>query len=236
MFDSHESMAGIMPYLFGLPTYSVFVWLGIFAGIAYYMLDAKRKKSDEQSGLIIALAAIISGMAGSKIPAFFETSDLEFILYAKSIVGGFLGGLCGVILAKKLLKIKLKLGNIIAPAAALGMSIGRLGCFFNGCCYGIKASWGFDFGDGYLRLPTQLFEAAFHLAAFLPLHYYKDKVKTPGILFKLYVFCYFVFRFFTEFLREHQKIWLEMSIYQIICALGAMYLLWRIWRDLRHDV
>jgi phosphatidylglycerol---prolipoprotein diacylglyceryl transferase len=150
-------------------------------------------------------------------------------------VGGFLGGMLGVLLIKKIFKIKLRMGNLIAPAAALGMAIGRIGCFLNGCCYGNKASWGFDFGDGALRLPTQLFEAAFHAAAFCILHYYRDRVKTPGILFKIYVCAYFVFRFFLEMLRSNPQIWLGMSVYQAFSLAGILYLSVRMWRDLRFE-
>jgi phosphatidylglycerol:prolipoprotein diacylglycerol transferase len=30
--------------------------------------------------------------------------------------------------------------DVIAPALALGQGIGRIGCFFAGCCYGLKTS------------------------------------------------------------------------------------------------
>jgi prolipoprotein diacylglyceryltransferase len=235
MPDSHESLFGIMPTILGIPSYSLLVCIGIFAGIGYFMYFADKKGIPRNGGLLVVAAALGFGMIGSKIPMLFEGADLKAIALGKSIVGGFLGGMLGVILIKRIFKIKLKMGNLIAPAAALGMSIGRIGCFLNGCCYGNIASWGFDFGDGNLRLPTQLFEAGFHALAFCFLHYYRDRVKTPGLLFKVYVSAYFIFRFFLELLRDNPKLWLGMSVYQAFCLAGILYLAFNMWRDWRYE-
>lgn len=122
----------------------------------------------------------------------------------------------------------MRYGNQIAPAIALGMAIGRLGCFFTGCCYGIETTLpiGIDFGDGLLRYPTQLIEMMFCLILFGYL-FYKQKSKKdliPGILFKELVIYYFIFRFFIEFIRGTEKNILYLSIYQIICLIGAIFI------------
>ena len=65
-----------------------------------------------------------------------------------------------------------KLADTIAPSLALGQFIGRLGCFLNGCCYGVSTElpWGVKFNSPsslipYAMLgkkvhPTQLYESA----------------------------------------------------------------------------
>ena len=83
--------------------------------------------------------------------------------------------------------------------------------------------WGVDFGDGLLRYPTQLFEMVFLLIAFAILHYAKKRVKTPGILFKLFLISYFIFRFLIEFIRVNPTIYAGLSIYQILSVLAAIY-------------
>ncbi|MDP4133372.1 MAG: prolipoprotein diacylglyceryl transferase [Bacillota bacterium] len=231
MLDSHIKIEGFMPYIFGIPSYGLFVFLGIAAGILYYLIDARKRNVKNEGAVLIVASALIFGAVGSKIPLLLEYRNLAALISGKSIVGGLIGGAAGVIIVKKAFGIKLKLGNIIAPAIALGMSIGRLGCFFNGCCYGVASSWGVDFGDGLLRLPTQLFESAFHFTAFLILHNLKGKVLIKGILFKYYILAYFIFRFITEFIRENQTVWGGMSIYQIICALGIVYVSFIIWKE-----
>jgi prolipoprotein diacylglyceryltransferase len=235
MFDVHERLYGHnATVILGIPAYTFFVILGIIAGLIYYFIDLKRHKQVSEGAVKIVFAALVCGVIGSKIPLIFERRELVEILYGKSIVGGLVGGMFGVIIIKKIAGIKLKLGNVIAPSVSLGMAIGRFGCFFNGCCYGKVASWGFDFGDGLLRLPTQLFESAFHAVAFVLLIRFKNKVKTAGILFKIYLLAYFIFRFIMEFIRENPVIFARMTIYQIICGLGIIYMAIILFRGFRH--
>ena len=227
MFDFHWKPAdfGVLPRIYGIPTYSIFMVLAIASGVAYYWWDARHYERKNQGAFEIVAAALIFGVIGSKLPILIETPTLEKFLYAKSIVGGLIGGTVGVILVKRWLNIKVRLGNIIAPSVALAMAIGRIGCFFNGCCYGVETHlhWGVDFGDGLLRYPTQLFEMVFLLIAFAILHYAKKRVKTPGILFKLFLISYFIFRFLIEFIRVNPTIYAGLSIYQILSVLAAIY-------------
>jgi phosphatidylglycerol---prolipoprotein diacylglyceryl transferase len=62
--------------------------------------------------------------------------DGGIILYG-SIVGGLLGYVAFYWVSFRRHGIPtLKLADILAPSVALGIAIGRLGCFLNGCCYG----------------------------------------------------------------------------------------------------
>lgn len=245
MIDVHDTLAGpgILPRILGVPTYSLCVGLGLAAGLLYLLWARRHQHSAGDPGdqaipfdgsqpssarsvdpaLIIVVSALVAGTIGSKIPTLLTNPTLVALLTEKSVVGGMLGGMAGVLVIKRLLKIRMRLGNAIAPAAALGLAIGRLGCFFNGCCVGIPASWGVDFGDGLLRLPTQLFEVAFQLSAFAVLHIARTRVRTPGILFKLYVIAYFLFRFLLEFIRVNPIVWNGLTLYQLLCLAGIVW-------------
>jgi phosphatidylglycerol:prolipoprotein diacylglycerol transferase len=137
-----------------------------------------------------------------------------------------IGGSLGVTFIKRKLNIKDRIGNEIAPAAALGMAIGRIGCFLNGCCYGIptNCSYGINFGDGVLRYPTQLFEAMFDLIMFVYIIKIKDKVTEPGKLFKLFASAYFTYRFFIEFIRVEPRVFLGLTGFQIGALIGLIYM------------
>jgi phosphatidylglycerol:prolipoprotein diacylglycerol transferase len=55
--------------------------------------------------------------------------------------------------------------DLTAPALFIGMAIGRVGCFFGGCCAGrpTASRWGLWSSDrrlGISRIPTQLLESA----------------------------------------------------------------------------
>ena len=53
------------------------------------------------------------------------------------IYGGLIGGAVGFIVFVLRNQLSwLAVGDLIAPSVMLGMAIGRLGCFLNGCCYG----------------------------------------------------------------------------------------------------
>ena len=237
MLDAHSRLfPGAAPRVLGVPAYTLFVSLGLAAGLAYYFIDLRRRGEVSEGAVKIVFSALICGVIGSKIPLLLEGRGWREVMYGKSIVGGLAGGMFGVIGIKRALGIKLKLGNVIAPSIALGMAIGRIGCFLNGCCFGAVASrgfWGFDFGDGKLRLPTQLFESAFHLSAFAVLIYFRNKALTPGILFRLYLLAYFIFRFLSEYIRVNPVVLLGMTIYQVICGLGIIYVLIVLWRTIR---
>lgn len=246
MLDNHfvPDGYGIIPYLsiFGkeVTSYSIFVGLGLIVGILWFYLTVSRKnKTRGYKPFVIVLSALFFGAIGSKIlviienikPLINDFSQISVFIYTgKSIVGGLIGGYIGVIIAKRILNIKEKrFGNQIAPAIALGMAIGRIGCFLTGCCFGIETSLpiGVDFGDGINRIPTQLIEMVFCLLLFILLFYRQktNKELQPGILFYNLILYYFIFRFFIEFIRGTEKNILCFSVYQIISILGIIYIL-----------
>ncbi|MES2504588.1 MAG: prolipoprotein diacylglyceryl transferase family protein [Myxococcota bacterium] len=91
--------------------------------------------------------------------------------------------------------------NYTAKALALGLSIGRLGCFWTGCCYGLA------------EIPVQLMESGFMLWLFFKI----DRLDDLLIRYSLW-------RFGVEFLRadESRGIWaLGLSTSQWI-SLGIL--------------
>lgn len=255
MLDNHfvPDGYGIMPYfnIFGreIPSYSLFVGIALIVGILWSTFTVSfGKKVRLDKAYIIVLFALVFGLLGSKIVVIIENIGVliddfsrakDFLFAGKSIIGGLAGGYVGVMVAKKVLKNdNIRIGNNIAPAIALSMAIGRIGCFLTGCCYGIETNLpiGVDFGDGVSRIPTQLIEMIFCFILFIYL-FYKQQTKKelmPGILFKELVIYYFVFRFLIEFLRVTEKNILFLSIYQIISILGIIYMIFKIKREKKY--
>lgn len=264
MLDEHIAPEnfGILPYInvFGISisTYSIFMVLAFTAAFVCYKLTADKidRTSSKYRSLII-IYALLGGVIGAKLPILIYNFDMLFrypeniylLISGKTIVGGLIGGFLAVFILKKTLRINIKTGNDIAAPAALGMGIGRLGCFFGGCCYGIEAPHflGIDFGDGILRYPTQLFELVFDLALFAFLLYIKKtKSPAPGALFRYLLNSYFIFRFLIEFIRETEKAFLFISYYQLICAACILFInrkviagwfknTFRIYKENRHE-
>jgi len=239
MLDEHvrPEHFGILPYfhLFGLKisSYTVFMLLALASAfLAFKLTKTSLNKENEKNRILIVLTALLGGILGAKIPIWLANTEywftypqnLSLLFSGRTIVGGLFGGFLAVILLKRKLHLKIKTGNDIAAPAALGMAVGRLGCFFAGCCYGIQVPHGFpfgvDFGDGVLRFPTQLYELVFDLALFfLFLHLKKTKELKPGILFFYLLNSYFIFRFFLEFIRVTDKVVLFISYYQLLCLM-----------------
>jgi phosphatidylglycerol:prolipoprotein diacylglycerol transferase len=238
---SHPASWGIRPILFHIgsvevSSYAFFVASGLVVGLGVYFYEAKRQHRMNENGFMIAFGALMGGTIGAKLLVWAMNYQYlisrfpqwETLLSGRSIVGGLIGGSIGAIVTKRILKIKEKRGNLFAPAIALGVAIGRLGCFFQGCCYGKPTSlpWGVDFGDGIMRHPTQLYESLFMLVMFVYLQRMKDDPRIqPGQLFKRLMISYFIFRFFIEFIRVEGEFIFGFSVFQVIAIGVIMYVL-----------
>src|SRR5262249_34882970 len=126
-------------------------------------------------------------------------------------------------LAKLALDIRVKTGDSFALPLALALAVGRWGCFFNGCCYGVGTSlpWGVDFGGARCRHPTQIYESLFHLAMALILWQLLVSHALRYQHLKLYLIAYCAYRFITEFIRPEPAYGLGLTFYQWVCLLMA---------------
>jgi len=244
LLDTHDipqTSWGIRPILFhigglGVTSYAFFVGLGMIAGGIVYWRHSRKFKQNGDHVFYVALAAILGGAIGAKLLEWainyqyvaVHFNDINTFIYGRTLVGGLLGGLAGVLIVKRKLGIKQRMGNAFAPAVALGVAIGRIGCFLTGCCYGKPTglSWyGVNFGDGILRHPTQIYESLFMLGLFV---YFEKRSRSadikPGQLFTELLLAYFTFRFFLEFIKAEPVVIAGFTIFQIISAIVIIYL------------
>lgn len=138
----------------------------------------------------------------------------------------FYGGLLLAIPVSIIFMIKnkmpvLKTADLIAPYLALGHSIGRIGCFFNGCCFGKPVVYKFlgvtyPF-DTIPRYPTQLYAVFCLLLIFVILRVMQNKPRFSGFIFSMYLILYSTQRFFIDFLRgDNPTFSFGLTISQII--------------------
>lgn len=232
---------GIRPVLFNIgnisvPSYTFFIAMGFLVGLAVYFWEAKKNNSLGENNIYIIFGALIGATIGAKLLDFIVDYryfianfwSIETLFYGKTIIGGFIGGVIGARVTKKLFNINGKRGNLFAPAIAIGVAIGRIGCFLRGCCYGKPTNlpWGVDFGDRILRYPTQIFESLFMLAMFIYLESIKNRKDIkPGQLLKILMVSYFTFRFFIEFIRAQDVVFLALTGFQIVSLIAIIYLI-----------
>ncbi|WP_298489286.1 prolipoprotein diacylglyceryl transferase family protein [uncultured Maribacter sp.] len=227
------------PILFGIKinVHLILEYLAFFIGFQYYRF-LRKKNSDLISStnrLSIIIGAIFGALFLSRFVAFFENPVLHYnqgwlsILNNKTIMGGLFGGLLGVELIKKYIGEKTSSGDLFTLPIIVGLIIGRLGCFLAGTnefTYGIVTNsfLGMYLGDEYLRHPIALYEIVFliFLLAFLK-NLIKKNTLENGMLFKIFMISYFIFRFCIEFLKPNSFLVLGLSTIQYLCIICMFY-------------
>ena len=161
----------------------------------------------------------------------------SFIL-GKSILGAIIGAILVGEIFKKIMNIQGSTGAYFVPSLAIGIAIGRVGCFLSGLedyTYGIPTDsfLGYDFGDGIPRHPVQLYEALTMALFFVYtlFVYLKNRDYFEKYIFYQFVLVYATQRFVWEFLKPYETIFMGLNIFQFFC-LGlvgyALYYLRRI--------
>lgn len=118
--------------------------------------------------LVVSLIALVSGMVGAKLwYAALHPGPWRQALLGGWAVDGFLM-VAPIVAVATLLAFNLSVGVFLdaaTPGLFFGVVIGRLGCFFTGCCAGriTRSRWGVWSSDrrvGARRIPAQLLESA----------------------------------------------------------------------------
>lgn len=145
-----------LPGGFSVKTYGFFMMIGFLSGVWLAMRRATRVKADPDIVLDISLVCLLFGIGGARLfyvihywKSQFADSPNPFFSIIDITSGGleFLGGFLGAVIATSIhawwKKYSLRLYlDIMAPSAMWGLGIGRIGCFFNGCCFGAVAATG----------------------------------------------------------------------------------------------
>lgn len=218
--------------------------VGIFIAMRmYYFLKRKSKdKTPLVDSLSILIGATGGALLGSKIIGNLEnpnqifSPDFTFIKFwtSNTIVGGLAFGLIGVELAKKIIGSKKSTGDLMVFPLITAMCIGRIGCFFTGIyeeTYGLPTDsiFGMYLGDSYPRHPVALYEIVFLIIlGFVIFWIRKTQKYVSGFLFQFFMLNYFLFRFFLDFIKPHQKIILDLGTIQIVSLLMIFYYIYKI--------
>ncbi|HTY08726.1 MAG TPA: prolipoprotein diacylglyceryl transferase [Candidatus Edwardsbacteria bacterium] len=211
-----------------LHSYGLMLAIAFLAGTAVIQRLAKPRGMDADAILDFALVVMVAAIVGSR--AFYVLSHLDdYRANYWSMLAVWEGGLTfygGVLLAVPAAILFMRrrklplwpLADLVAPAFALGVGFGRLGCFLNGCCFGRPSTlpWAVRFPAnsaagatlGCPVQPTQLYESLFGFALFALLLCLIRKKTFPGFMFCLFIALYAVWRFGLDFLR-----WYEPSQY-----------------------
>jgi len=136
----------------------------------------------------------------------------------RALLGGLISGWIGVEVSKRRLGIRRSTGDLFALALPAGEAVGRVGCYFNTCCYGEKCNlpWAV-YQHGAWRHPTQLYSAVTAVALFGALSAVRKRLTREGDLFLLYLAGFGISRFMLEFVRWRESVILGLSPMQWFC-------------------
>lgn len=205
-------------------TYGVLIATAFFLGLALAARQARVEGEDPQKIMDLSFYILISAIVGSRL-LYIVVEYKEYIsdplrifkVWEGGLVfyGGFIMAMAVVIIYIRKHEMNLwKVGDILAPSVAIGQGVGRLGCFFAGCCYGRETdvSWAVIFKDPNtlapmdLHLhPTQLYDSANGFIIFAILLILRKFKKFDGQLFWTYTLLYAVGRFIVEIFRGDER-------------------------------
>jgi phosphatidylglycerol:prolipoprotein diacylglycerol transferase len=214
---------------------------------------ARREKLDPEVIYDLSLWVFLGGLIGARVfyviqywgERVHSVVDI-FKIWEGGIVlyGSIIGGTAAFFLYR--VARPFPLGpylDVVAPSLALGIALGRLGCFLNGCCYGDRCGnlpWGVRFPryspawleqadagliarDAAWSLPvhpTQLYSVLDGLILLLLLSAYYPLRRRDGEVMALLMVTYPITRFLVEYLRNDESVFFAgMTISQNISVL-----------------
>jgi len=196
--------------------------LAFAVGAFVYWSESKRRQLHPGMMRELALVGALSGIILAALTQWVVNAFAHGLKPAaangRTIIGGVLGGWLGVELTKRRLGIPISTGPLWALAIAAGEAVGRIGCWFHGCCYGKVCSlpWAV-WTHGAWRHPTQFYLSISAALSFLALWRMRDRADLFlwGLLF------WSLSRIVIEPLRESSSDAPGLAV--AACALVAVY-------------
>jgi len=215
-------------------SYGLALALSFLLGIYFSMRRAKKQNIDPNLVMDLSVVLIISAIVGSRLlyvlfhleefrGRWLDTfspfqSDGQIGLAGLTVLGGVV--LC-FLTSYIYLKIKkqsfLVFADILIPAVGLGSFITRIGCFLNGCCFGLPCEGHahlcvtFPFNSpagnqfpGIALIPAQLYSSLYGLIIFAALLVAERWKKFNGFLFALFLILYGCGRFIVDVYRYYE--------------------------------
>lgn len=212
-------------------TYGVFIALALVFTRLSIHLYAYQQERDIVDFLNRHLFGIlISSIVGARLFFVFEhlslftNNPISIIMIQQgglSFFGGLLFAFFYLLISSSRHSFSfLQVMDLLLPSLSLGQSIGRIGCYFAGCCAG-----SIEF------MPIQLLSSLCHFVIFLLLLLIRYRFKPSqfvGLSCGSYLLLHGLFRFFISFYRTHTvPTYYHLKIHQWICLAliaGGFYL------------
>ena len=218
--------------------YGLIMALAMILGVVVACLNAKKRGLKSTDIFILACYVLPLAIIGARIYYVLFSLDqftsfwqvFEIWNGGLAIYGGVIGGAIGVLLFCLIHKKNFfAVADIAVPSLILGQAIGRIGCFFAGCCYGIEVTnpehmW-FPLStqiDGVWHYSTFFYESFWNFLVFAGLMcvlYLAKPIKEYGVLMSLYLVFYGIGRAWIEGLRGDSLYLGSIKVSQLLSIL-----------------
>ncbi|MCA0268672.1 MAG: prolipoprotein diacylglyceryl transferase [Bacteroidetes bacterium] len=239
-------VVAVSPFVFS--THTLFVGIGVAAALAVFAVEARRTGRSDAPTWFVAMGALAGGAFLSKavtlwqIPAATPGWLATFAEGGRSVLGGLAGAYFGGRVARRVSGLSRPTGDLFAPAVALGLAVGRVGCHLTeppgiptGAGWGVRLSEAAaarlcpalhapGCGANVPLHPSFLYESAFHALAFAVLWRDRRTPRPDALRFDAYLLAYALFRFGVEFVRGNAPFVGSLSRSQVF-VLAAVPLL-----------
>ena len=238
-------------------TYSILYILSILSHFLICCLLARRLGLRHRVWIIVGICYMVGMTVGAKLLYDLQQGQFDFSLLLNIrhyMAGGLWGGLLvyfilAVPLVLMLVKHRRAALDLVALSIPIPWILVKLGCLFNGCCYGKKCSmpWAITFGEGAANAPagiplhpTQIYEILVVVCIFVVFKVLKYE-RWRGTMLLWFLALYGLGRTATEFFRgdfDHHLYIGGLTLSQLICLIAAgvsviLLFLWR--RFVRND-
>ena len=188
---------------FHLRSFGVMLALAFLVATWIALGEVRRKGLDESKLLNLVLAILVSSIVGARgmyvlthLADYRANPALAFALWegGLTLYGGLALGTIGGFAYMKRAGLPLGLtADLVTAAVALGVGIARIGCFLNGCCFGLPGheAWCIKFPagsppdaifPGQALQPSQLYNAFAAFGLFALMLALRGRFKAPGQL------------------------------------------------------
>lgn len=207
-----------------LPSYLLTVSISCCICLLWVYSKTRKNDQDLKVSLDLSLFIMIGGFIGGRLfHVFYEGYDYYRVFPLDAFRfwdGGFVyfGGWIGACLMAYFLTLLYKVSfkywaDFFAPILAFGYGLGRLACFFNGCCYGELCTlpWAIEFTypglPGGERHPTQLYAFSWELFVTVPILLFLTKKwgMGSGRVFSSWLVIHGIGRFIMEYFRADER-------------------------------
>jgi prolipoprotein diacylglyceryltransferase len=206
--------------------FDALAWLAAGLSLMWLTRSAQVRFLAAPTGDLTYIAALVLGAGLGAV--LLGTANLWLSHqagFARSIEGGIAGAIVAVELYKRMTGVSVRTGARFALPLAVGVAVGRIGCFFAGLddfTHGTTTSlpWGHDFGDGVMRHPVQLYESV-AMAAFAAIYVWRALRNDRFVIdngFYLTVGFYGAQRFAWEFIKPYGTLVGPFTLFHLLSA------------------